>query len=342
MNDYITTTKQSTTKPCAYFLGYTVCVYIHIFHITAPGTYAYKDLLVDAQPSAQQLLNLAQATKRQSGSALWNAHRKGRITASNCYRIINAKQPGQSALRAIMQYDTYDLSKVPAVKWGIDHESQAKAAFIEYMEKEHDEFISEDIGLVLCHDFPFLAASPDGVAKCSCHGISMVEIKCPYKYRFSSPTDEQALTDRNYCLNENGLKSNHKYYCQVQTQLLVTNSEICHFVVWTPVAFAVMQVRRDQKYIDTILEKAQQFVKLHLVPELISQKLKFASEDDECFTDGKQLCSCGKPGYGKMIACYNDDCTVDKFHYACVNIKRKPRGPWFCPECKNQNNPPES
>ena len=25
MNDYITTTKQGTTKPCAYFLGYTVC-----------------------------------------------------------------------------------------------------------------------------------------------------------------------------------------------------------------------------------------------------------------------------------------------------------------------------
>ena len=26
MNDCITTTKQSTTKPCAYFLGYTLCV----------------------------------------------------------------------------------------------------------------------------------------------------------------------------------------------------------------------------------------------------------------------------------------------------------------------------
>ena len=26
LNDSITTTKQSTTKPCAYFLGYTVCV----------------------------------------------------------------------------------------------------------------------------------------------------------------------------------------------------------------------------------------------------------------------------------------------------------------------------
>ena len=31
MNDYITTTKQSTTKPCGYFLGYTVC-----FHIMSP------------------------------------------------------------------------------------------------------------------------------------------------------------------------------------------------------------------------------------------------------------------------------------------------------------------
>ena len=29
MNDCITTTKQSTTKPCAYFLGYTVCLQAH-------------------------------------------------------------------------------------------------------------------------------------------------------------------------------------------------------------------------------------------------------------------------------------------------------------------------
>ena len=28
MNDCITTTKQSTTKPCAYFLGYTVCYFV--------------------------------------------------------------------------------------------------------------------------------------------------------------------------------------------------------------------------------------------------------------------------------------------------------------------------
>ena len=33
MNDCITTTKQSTTKPCAYFLGYTVCSLCQNVHI---------------------------------------------------------------------------------------------------------------------------------------------------------------------------------------------------------------------------------------------------------------------------------------------------------------------
>ena len=36
MNDCITTTKQSTTKPCAYFVGYTVCLtYVHrLIHVS--------------------------------------------------------------------------------------------------------------------------------------------------------------------------------------------------------------------------------------------------------------------------------------------------------------------
>ena len=37
MNDYITTTKQSTTKPCAYFLGYTVCTESQPFYALCSG-----------------------------------------------------------------------------------------------------------------------------------------------------------------------------------------------------------------------------------------------------------------------------------------------------------------
>ena len=52
MNDCITTTKQSTTKPCAYFLGYTVCVlcntsilldcWVHGMDITAVKSPCYN------------------------------------------------------------------------------------------------------------------------------------------------------------------------------------------------------------------------------------------------------------------------------------------------------------
>ena len=43
MNDCITTTKQSTTKPCAYFLGYTVaCIWACVKH--EPGQIHYNDI----------------------------------------------------------------------------------------------------------------------------------------------------------------------------------------------------------------------------------------------------------------------------------------------------------
>ena len=54
MNDCITTTKQSTTKPCAYFMGYTVFFPIVIFHLPSicvfhfrmfPYYYRYKRII---------------------------------------------------------------------------------------------------------------------------------------------------------------------------------------------------------------------------------------------------------------------------------------------------------
>ena len=47
MNDYITTTKQSTTKPCAYFFGYTVR------HITCENYYQNRNSLKDQYKKTQ-------------------------------------------------------------------------------------------------------------------------------------------------------------------------------------------------------------------------------------------------------------------------------------------------
>jgi len=54
--------------------------------------------------------------------------------------------------------------------------------------------------------------------------------------------------------------------------------------------------------------------------------------DNECIT----YCYCkGKDDGTRMICCDNDNCASGQwFHYRCVNIKRAPRGQWFCRECR--------
>ena len=68
-----------------------------------------------------------------------------------------------------MMDETRSLAAVPAVKWGRHHET-----FMEYMKRMYKDFIFASTGLVLHEDFPFLAPSPDGLFKCSCHPPSRV------------------------------------------------------------------------------------------------------------------------------------------------------------------------
>ena len=61
MNDCITTTKQSTTKPCAYFLGYTVVNYIRYFCVHSL-IHALPSLLVQQAKSPLELVHRAVIT----------------------------------------------------------------------------------------------------------------------------------------------------------------------------------------------------------------------------------------------------------------------------------------
>lgn len=44
-------------------------------------------------------------------------------------------------------------------------------------------------------------------------------------------------------------------------------------------------------------------------------------------------CFCKRIAFGDMIACDNEDCDIEWFHYPCVNLTRKPRNSWICPTC---------
>ena len=44
-------------------------------------------------------------------------------------------------------------------------------------------------------------------------------------------------------------------------------------------------------------------------------------------------CTCKQVSYGEMIACDNEDCAIEWFHFGCVGLTTKPKGKWFCPAC---------
>jgi hypothetical protein len=61
------------------------------------------------------------------------------------------------------------------------------------------------------------------------------------------------------------------------------------------------------------------------------RSLTFEEEESE-----PVYCLCKQVAYGEMIACDNEDCPIEWFHYSCVNLTRKPRNSWICPICSNR------
>lgn len=55
-------------------------------------------------------------------------------------------------------------------------------------------------------------------------------------------------------------------------------------------------------------------------------------EEDE--SDDTKYCFCQRVSFGDMVACDNDDCRFQWFHWECVNIKEEPVGDWLCPDCR--------
>ncbi|KAG5655038.1 hypothetical protein KAF25_000243 [Fusarium avenaceum] len=58
-----------------------------------------------------------------------------------------------------------------------------------------------------------------------------------------------------------------------------------------------------------------------------------ADDDDEEGGDDKKYCLCHNVSYGDMVACDNDNCPYEWFHWSCVGLKSEPNGTWYCPVC---------
>uniref|UniRef100_A0A0N4X5L6 PHD-type domain-containing protein n=1 Tax=Haemonchus placei TaxID=6290 RepID=A0A0N4X5L6_HAEPC len=39
--------------------------------------------------------------------------------------------------------------------------------------------------------------------------------------------------------------------------------------------------------------------------------------------------------FGEMIGCDNEKCEIEWFHFECIGLTTKPKGKWFCPNCRH-------
>lgn len=70
--------------------------------------------------------------------------------------------------------------------------------------------------------------------------------------------------------------------------------------------------------------------------ESLIKKRKMQS-NNEAYPSEPVYCICKRIAFGDMIACDNEDCPIEWFHYPCVNLTRKPRNSWVCSYCSNKN-----
>ncbi|XP_047140341.1 uncharacterized protein LOC124815619 [Hydra vulgaris] len=272
---------------------------------------------------------LAEVSKTQNLSNTWKLHRAGRITASNFHEVINKKlQNSKPLLFKIMNYVI--SPNVASVIYGREMEDKARCFYIKLLKKNHNNFKLETTGIHIQASYPYLGASPDGIIQCTCHNKGLVEIKCPYKYREGLNGWKE---DKDFPVCENGdLKTSHKYYTQIQGQMMILDVEVCDFFIWTPLEsegnYLLVRVYRDEKFINEIKQALHKYYFTYILPETVTR------ENDIYYSNKqKNYCICKRPCFKPMIACNKPSCEIEWFHYSCVNVTRAPKGIWICPNC---------
>ncbi|XP_078534123.1 inhibitor of growth protein 2 isoform X1 [Lissotriton helveticus] len=67
-------------------------------------------------------------------------------------------------------------------------------------------------------------------------------------------------------------------------------------------------------------------------PERVASPVEYAIDPNE-----PTYCLCKQVSYGEMIGCDNEQCLIEWFHFSCVGLTYKPKGKWYCPKCRGDN-----
>lgn len=97
------------------------------------------------------------------------------------------------------------------------------------------------------------------------------------------------------------------------------------------------------KYIDQMTQSVIELIQIsssqsgipHSVLQNSVERRKRARNSDDSQSRKEPLyCTCNREAFGAMIACDNDQCAIEWFHYSCVGLVEEP-SEWLCRQCQN-------
>ncbi|KAJ8963022.1 hypothetical protein NQ317_006157, partial [Molorchus minor] len=232
----------------------------------------------------EEIQAVEKATRGQAQSSVWFQYRSGRITASTFKAVCRARviNPPLSLLKRIC-YPQKMIFSSKQTSYGMNNEKNALEEYKNEIQKLHENISITNVGFYISSQHPEFGASPDALVSCDCCGMGCVEIKCPY----------------------------------VQLQMFATKLKYCDFVIWSENVLFIERIDYDEDFLNMNIEKAFQFYKYVVKPELLSR----------FFTNKLGLgrvqtwCVCKKPDDSRpMLQCDNDECDIGWYHFECIGI----------------------
>ena len=237
-----------------------------------------EDFLSLVKFTDEDVIEIERCTRGQNDNSLWHQYRKGMLTASNFFRISRLKESTnpEKLISTLMGECKLNLSDhLPApLEWGRKKEVVARKLFLKMHKVQHRSIVFEERGLVVCNNFYFMGASPDGYCYCTTCGEFLLEIKCPYKNRNFSPrvaAKDHCFIDANKNLQ---LDPKSQYYTQIQGQLAICKLQLCKLVIFTTKGITVVDVNFDEGFWKNLEEKLKTFYIKHLGPATLQSLMQ--------------------------------------------------------------------
>jgi putative phage-type endonuclease len=211
---------------------------------------------IEMHPDVEALLK---RPRIHTGTPEWYERRTLLVTASDGPAILG-NDPYRTADEVLLRKRVHQAGETTrniACQWGIDHEQEAAEV---YTRRTGHALITEDIGLLLHPQCPWLGATPDRVLR---DEPIIVEIKSPFRRQIVP-----------------GVIPKH-YYDQVQIQLEVCNMNTCEFVqyvpetMWSDEICDITVIHRDEAWRRVNMPLLQAFYDrlVHVTPQEIQHML---------------------------------------------------------------------